>query len=120
MITGDLLLPSLYHLQRIGVVRQIDICASNAPPLKALKDNREFHEAFPGQDFTPHPALSEPAANRFPKLYQEVVAAMGPGNMVVVAVPDNVHYPVVMHALRHDQHVLCVKPLVLKHDHAVE
>jgi hypothetical protein len=25
MITFDLLLPSLYHLERIGVVRQIDI-----------------------------------------------------------------------------------------------
>ena len=32
MITFDLLLPSLYHLERIGVVRKIDICALNTAP----------------------------------------------------------------------------------------
>jgi predicted dehydrogenase len=120
MITCDLLLPSLYHLQRTGVVRKIDICALNTPPLKALKDSQELHEAFSGQDFTPHPSLTEPAGKNFPDLYKEVVAAMPPGNVVVVAMPDNLHYPVVMHVLQHDQNVLCVKPLVLKYEEAVE
>ena len=45
---------------------------------------------------------------------------MAPGNMVVVAMPDHLHYEAVMHALHHDQNVLCVKPLVLKYDEAVE
>ena len=40
---------------------------------------------------------------------------MAPGNMVVVAMPDNLHYSVVKYALEHDQNVLCVKPLVLKY-----
>ena len=120
MITYDLLLPSLYHLQRTGLVRKISVCALNAPPLKALADSRELHEAFPGQDFTPHPALTEPADKTFPDLYKEVIAAMSPGNMVLVAMPDNLHFPVVMHALHHDQHVLCVKPLVLEYTQAVE
>jgi len=120
MITYDLLLPSLYHLERTGIVHKIDVCALNTPPLRALRESAEFHEAFPGQDFTPHPALSEPAAKQFPELYKEVVEAMAPGNMVAVAMPDNLHYPVVMHALQHDQNVLCVKPLVLKHEQAVE
>jgi predicted dehydrogenase len=120
MITADLLLPSLYHLQRTGVVSTIDICALNAPPLKALHDNSELQEAFPGQDFIPHPVLSEAADKHFPDLFKEVVAAMPPGNMVVVAMPDNLHYEVVMHALRHDQNVLCVKPLVLKCEQALE
>ena len=83
MITGDLLLPSLYHLQRSGIVSQIDICALGTPPLKALKDNRDFHEAFPGQDFTPHPSLSENPAKRFPALYQEVIAAMAQQKVIV-------------------------------------
>ena len=120
MITADLLLPSIDHLQRTGIIGSIDICALNATPLKALHDGAELREAFPGQEFTPHPALSEPPEHQFPDLYKEVVAAMPPGNMVVVAMPDNLHYDVVMHALRHDQNVLCVKPLVLQYEQARE
>src|SRR5579862_8422846 len=103
MITFDLLLPSLYHLQRTGVVGKIDVCALNTAPLKALADNPEFHEAFPGQSFTPHPSFSEPAEATFPDLYREVIAGMAPGNMVTVAMPDNLHYLVVKWALEHDQ-----------------
>jgi D-galacturonate reductase len=120
MITYDLLLPSLYHLQRTGIVRNISVCALNSPPLRALHDSRELHETFPGQDFTPYPALTEPADRKFPDMYKEVIAAMAPGNMVVVAMPDDLHFEVVMHALHHDQNVLCVKPLVLKHAQALE
>ena len=120
MITYDLLLPSLYHLERTGVIRKIDICALNTAPLKALAENPEFHEAFPGQTFTPHPSFSEAADATFPNLYKEVIAGMAPGNMVVVAMPDNLHYSVVKYALEHDQNVLCVKPLVLKYEQAVE
>ena len=120
MITNDLLLPSLYHLQRTGVIHKIDICALDSPPLKALADSGEFREAFPGQDFAPHPSFADPPDEKFPELYKEVIAAMAAGNMVVVAMPDHLHYDAVMHALRHDQNVLCVKPLVLKYDEAVE
>jgi predicted dehydrogenase len=120
MITYDLLLPSFYHLQRTGTIRNIAVCALNAPPLKALRENRGFHETFPGQDFTPYPSLSGPADKDYPDLYKEVIAAMPPGNMVAVAMPDHLHHAVVMHALRHDQNVLCVKPLVLRYEQAVE
>jgi predicted dehydrogenase len=120
MITYDLLLPSLYHLQRTGIVNKIDVCALNSPPLQALRDNPDFHEAFPGQSFTPHPDFSEPGDKLYPNLYKDVVAAMAPGNMVVVAMPDALHFEVIMHALAHDQNVLCVKPLVQKYDQAVE
>ena len=37
MITNDLILPSIYHLQRTAVVGEIKICALNSPPLKALR-----------------------------------------------------------------------------------
>ena len=120
MITNDLLLPSLYHLQRTGTVGPIRICALNTPPLRALKENQDLLQAFPGQDFTPYPALAEAPDKDFPTLYREVIAAMPPRNVVVVAMPDHLHYEVVREALEHDQHVLCVKPLVLKHQHAVE
>jgi predicted dehydrogenase len=120
MITNDLLLPSLYHLQRTGIVRKIDICALDSQPLKSLAESREFQEAFPGQDFTPHPSLQEAPEKKFPELYREVIAGMAPGNMVVVAMPDHLHNEVVRQALHCDQNVLCVKPLVLRHEQAVE
>ena len=38
MITHDQILPSLYHLQRQGVVGPIRICALNSAPLRALAE----------------------------------------------------------------------------------
>jgi len=120
MITNDLILPSIYHLQRTGVVGSVSVCALNNPPLKALKENREIRDAFPGQDFTAYPSLSEPQDKNFPDLYKDVIAGMKPRQAVVVAMPDQLHYGVVKEALSHDQHVLCVKPLVLTYLHAEE
>jgi len=120
MITYDLILPSLYHLQRTGVIHKITVCALDSGPLKALKTSRDINEAFPGQDFEAFPPLTEPEENKFPDLYKEVIAGMKPRQMVVVAMPDQLHYKVVTEALRNDQHVLCVKPLVLKYEQAAE
>jgi D-galacturonate reductase len=120
MITYDLILPSLYHLQRTGIVGEIKVCALDSAPLKALKSSKEMKEAFPGQDFMAFPSLTEPEENKFPELYKEVISTMKQRQLVVVAMPDQLHYPVVMEALKHDQHVLCVKPLVLKYIQAAE
>jgi D-galacturonate reductase len=120
MITQDLLLPSLYHLQRTGTVGTIQVCSLNTAPLKSLKNSRAFAEAFPGQDFMAFPAVTEPPEKIFPDLYKDVIAGMRPWQMVVVAMPDQLHYPVVMEALNNDQHVLCVKPLVLHYEQAAE
>ena len=120
MITQDQLLPSIYHLQRTGVVGRIAVCALNSAPLRALKASEEFRQAFPGQDFIAHPAETEDPAKRFPDLYKDVVAAMPKRQAVVVAVPDELHYDAVMEALRNDHHVLCVKPLVHRYTQAVE
>lgn len=113
MITFDLLLPSFYHLQRIGAVSQIKICALDSGPLKALKSNKELSEAFPEQDFIAFPPLSEPEENKFPELYKELISSMKKRQIVVVAMPDHLHFQVIMEAINHDQHILCVKPLVL-------
>lgn len=120
MITHDLLLPSVYHLQRTGVVGEIGICALNSGPLRTLRESADLGGAFPGQGFTAYPALDRSPAENHPDLYKEAIAAMGPRNAVVVAMPDQLHYAVVKEALKNNQHVLCVKPLVLKHDQAVE
>lgn len=120
MITNDLILPSIYHLQRTGVIGEIGVCALNSPPLKALAESPELKSAFPGQGFTPYPALAEDPKKLFPDLYKQVLAKMPPRQAVVVAMPDQLHYAVVKEALARDQNVLCVKPLVLKYEQAVE
>jgi len=120
MITNDQLLPSIYHLQRLGVVGEITICALNSAPLKALADNAELRAAFPGQKFTALPSLTTTPDKMFPDLFKDALAKLQPRQAVVVAVPDWFHYPIILEALRHDQHVLSVKPLVLEHRQDVE
>jgi predicted dehydrogenase len=120
MITHDQILPSIYQLQRLGLVGAIRIVALNSAPLRALAGAPQLAEAFPGQAFEPLPALERPPEQLFPDLYKEAIDDLPPYQLVVVAVPDHMHYPVIREALAHDQHVLSVKPLVLKHAQAVE
>lgn len=120
MITHDQILPSLYHLRRLGLLDGIKVCALNSAPLKMLAESERFAQAFPGQSFEACPALDEPADKLFPDLYRQVIASLPPGNLVVVAVPDQFHNTVIREALAANQHVLTVKPLVLRHAEAVE
>jgi D-galacturonate reductase len=108
MITRDQLLPSIYHLQRSGVVGEITVCASRPGTVRTLAADPELLAAFPGQTFIERPGL-----------YREIIASMPPRQIVVVAIPDALHYDVILAALESDQHVLAVKPLVLEHRQAV-
>ena len=45
---------------------------------------------------------------------------MKPRQVVIVAMPDQLHYSVIMEALKNNQHVLCVKPLVLEYEQTLE
>lgn len=107
MIAHDQLLPSLYQLQRLGRIGEIEVCARRRETLEALAAAPQLAKAFPGQKFAPR---LEP--------YEEVIASLPPHSLVVMALPDQLHYDAVMCALRHDQHVLAVKPLVLRLEHA--
>lgn len=120
MFTADVLLPSAYQLQRMGIVGNISVCARHNAGLRELKDNSDIKAAFPGHNFTPYPSFSEPSDAYYPELYKKVLADMPPRQAVVIALPDQLHYKVVMEALKCDQHVLCVKPLVLKYEQAAE
>jgi D-galacturonate reductase len=120
MITHDQILPSLYHLHRRGEIGPITVCALNSAPLRTLAETPALKEAFPGQTFRALPALEEPPERMFPDLFKEAIAALPPYNLAVVAVPDHLHDPVIRVALEHDQHVLTVKPLVLKYAQAAE
>ena len=120
MITQVQILPSIYHLQRMGIVGEIGVCALNSAPLKVLEADEVLKEAFPGQSFTAHPSLNTDPNEKFPDMFREVIAKMPKHSIVVVAVPDQLHYAVIKAALENDQHICCVKPLVLKHSRAVE
>jgi predicted dehydrogenase len=118
MIAHDQLLPSLYQLQRKGRIGDISVCARHGRTWRALAAAEGLRRAFPGQSFRGYPEGDEPGAQ--PELYREVIGKLPPRQIVVVAVPDQLHYDVIMTALRHDQHVCAVKPLVLSLAHARE
>ena len=120
MITHDQILPSLYHLQRTERIGPITVCALNSAPLRALAEAEQFRVAFPGQGFTPLPGLAEPPEVMHAELFRQAIASLPPRNLVVVAVPDHLHHAVIRCALGHEQHVLTVKPLVLKYAQAIE
>ncbi|MEX2213947.1 MAG: Gfo/Idh/MocA family oxidoreductase [Phycisphaeraceae bacterium] len=117
MIVHDQILPSVYHLQRLDRVGAITIAASSTARLRDLVSDR-FAQAFLGQSFTALPPLSEPAGKRHPDIWKDAVNAMKPRQMVIVAAPDELHDEMVTFALEHDQHVLCVKPLVHRYEQA--
>jgi glucose-6-phosphate 1-dehydrogenase len=55
MITQDQLLPSLYQLQRQGIVGDLAVCAINRRPLQALADSEALARAFPEAIFSGTP-----------------------------------------------------------------
>ena len=118
MIVHDQILPSMFHMQRQGRVGEIAVCNSRHETVRALAEAEGLLRAFPGQRFHGYPESG--SAGPQPELFRERIARLAPRNLVVAAVPDQLHYEVVMEALRRDQHVLCVKPLVLRHSQAVE
>lgn len=113
MIAHDQLLPSLYQMQRQGAIGGISVSALNVRTLKALAESHTMLDAFPGQTFRPYPDLAGDLDRPHPDLFREVIASMPPRNVVVVGVPDQLHFDVIMTALRANQHVCTVKPLVL-------
>ena len=110
MFTRDVILPSLYHLQRAGEVGSISVAATSTARLAPLADDEELAEAFPGQGFTAYPDLS--SGERDPRAYLHALDALAPQRLVFVAVPDHLHHGVIVDALQRDQHVYSVKPLV--------
>jgi len=113
MIAHDQILPSLYQLQRRGMAGSISVVAQSAATIRALAENETIRAAFPGHSFTAYPEYQQNPAARDPHRYKALLAAMPPRQIVVVALPDQLHYEAIMEALAHNQHLLVVKPLVL-------
>ncbi|GAB6164607.1 hypothetical protein JCM19992_06070 [Thermostilla marina] len=118
MICRDQILPSLYQLQREGTVGTIVVCARHAGTLRRLANDPELADAFPGMSFEAVPSLDEPDDRFVPDAYAKALQRLRPYQLVVVAVPDHLHFEFIEAALEADQHVLVVKPLVLTYRQA--
>jgi predicted dehydrogenase len=119
MIVHDQLLPSLYQMQRQGRVGGITVCSQRRATVEQLAAAPALAAAFPGQSFRGLPDSGEPDRPQ-PDLFREAIEHLPPRSIVVAAVPDQLHFDVIMTALRHDHHICTVKPLVLKHAEAAE
>ena len=120
MIAHDQILPTLYQMQREQRIGEITVCAQHARTVKALAEAPTLLNAFPDRSFRPMPNPATDSGERQPDLYQQALAELPPRSVVVVATPDQTHYSIVMDALRADQHVCCVKPLVLDVAQSIE
>jgi len=103
MIAHDQILPSLYQLQRQGAIGGIVVNARHAEKLDALEASETIRAAFPG--FTFERAIGD---------YPTAIEQLPPRSIVVVALPDQLHYEAVMKSLAAGHHVCAVKPLVLR------
>ena len=119
MITHDQILPAVYHMQRQGRTGEISVCAQRSRTVRTLSASPTLAEAFPGQTFRAYPVSGDPDEAQ-PERFRELIGRMSPGGIVVAAVPDHLHFDVILTALRHGQHVCAVKPLVLKYEEALQ
>lgn len=103
MITHDQILPSLYELQRRGVAGDILVNARHADKLDSLEQSPTLREAFPDSAF-----------RRVIGDYGQAIRELPPRSIVVVALPDQLHYDAIQQSLAAGQHVIAVKPLVLR------
>ena len=89
MITQVQILPSIYQLQREGIVGDIRICALNGRPLKTLAETPMLNESFPGQSFIPFPDYKTVDLDKpHPELFKQVLSQMKPRQLVAIALPD--------------------------------
>src|SRR6266853_1663652 len=91
MITHDQILPSLYQLQRFGIVGDISVCAQHGRTLRALASSATICEAFPGHSFRPYPGFDQDPDAKHPELYRRAIDAMPKRQLVVIALPDQLH-----------------------------
>ncbi len=121
MITEVQILPSLYQLQRLGVINEISISALNGAPLKKLANSKTLSEAFPGQGFMPYPDFTkEDPEKAFPDMYKTALDDAGENNIALIALPDQMHYGAIKEALERNMHIVSVKPLVLNYKQSLE
>jgi len=120
MITHDQLLPSLFQLVRQGDIGDIAVCGLTGRVVTSLAQAEAIRRAFPDQRFRPYPGPDADQDTPQPALYREVIGNLPPDSLVVIALPDDLHYDAILAALGAGHHVVSVKPLVLSAAQAEE
>src|SRR5205085_6463647 len=92
MIAHDQILPSFYQLQRLGITGEISVCAQHGRTLRALASSETICHAFPGHSFRAFPGLDADPNSQQPDLYRQAIRAMPKRQLVVVALPDQLHF----------------------------
>jgi len=115
MYVHDVILPSIYHLQRIGKVWNISVCTRQKKSIDNILKNSKINDAFPNQSFTSYVSENLDSFD-----YKTAIKNMPDNNTVVISVPDHLHFEIVMEALNCNQNVLCVKPLTLDYKESKE
>lgn len=119
MITRLQVLPSLFQLQRLGQIGEISVAALLKSTVTQLAADPDLMRAFPGQSIIPHPG-PEAGDEPQPDLYKTILDELPEGSIVYIAVPDQTHCEVLRETLDRGHHAVCVKPLVLTHEHALD
>ena len=120
MIAHDQILPALLQMRREGAIGEVTVCSQRNSSVAALAEAPAIRRAFPDVEFRAALDPGAPSDEPRPQHYQSVLAELPERSVVVVAVPDQLHRQVVLDALRANQHVCCVKPLVLKVSDSLE
>ncbi len=114
MIAHDQVLPALLQMRREGTIGEVSVCSRRASSTRALGKSLAIRRAFPDTSFRSVVGFDADNDTPQPQLYKQALSELPPRSIVIVAVPDHLHCEIVLDALRADQHVCCVKPLVLK------
>ena len=107
MITREVILPTLFQLQRRGRLGKISVCSRRGRTLRRLR------EKFPDNPFRPYPGEAEDPEASKPELYKKAISELPAGGIVLVATPDHLHTRVILESLRAGKHCVVQKPLCL-------
>ncbi len=120
MIAHDQILPALLQMRRENVVGDVWVCSQRNRSVQELSGAPAIRKAFPDVAFQGVIAPGSEPDVPHPHQYRVALRSLPPRSVVVVAVPDQYHREIVLDALRAEQHVCCVKPLVLSVEHSRE
>src|SRR5262245_41640453 len=119
MIMEDQNGPAIAQLVRRGVLGQVHIAAQGSGSLRRLMGLPWWSERFPDLSegwVRTYPSLGTDERVRRPDFYREMYAALPPGSIVMIAVPDPGHLKLILEALEAGFHVVTVKSLCTSYE----
>ena len=100
------------QMRRDGIIGEITVTDMRWEALKSLENSESIKRSFPDQTFHTFPHTQTECG---PDAYKRVLANAKPYQITAIALPDQLHYQAIKGVLQFNQHILCVKPLVLKY-----